>query len=218
MLAIFVGEEFLWWRQQIPVKHWWPSICQAMWHRIPVTTVHLKSHTPWVVDGYSCGQEVPFVSSKMLSASELMTQVDKSLSWARLVYMSCHPSCRVTSWLLYKLLPRFLTSVVAHPAQVQMLMKASNTGLPLIFLPMHRSHLDYILISFILLNNNIRSPLVAAGDNLRIPVFGWVGACGQTSVCQWVGLWPCSNVSVSGDWWPHCSVSHLFTVWININQ
>jgi glycerol-3-phosphate O-acyltransferase 1/2 len=62
--------------------------------------------------------------------------------------------------------------VVAHPGQVQMLMKASNTGLPLIFLPMHRSHLDYILISFILLNNNIRSPLVAAGDNLRIPVFG----------------------------------------------
>ncbi|PNF43320.1 Glycerol-3-phosphate acyltransferase 1, mitochondrial [Cryptotermes secundus] len=81
---------------------------------------------------------------------------------------------RVTSWLLYKLLPRFLTSVVAHPAQVQMLIKASNTGLPLIFLPMHRSHLDYILISFILLNNNIRSPLVAAGDNLRIPVFGWL--------------------------------------------
>lgn len=81
---------------------------------------------------------------------------------------------RVTSWLLYKLLPCFLTSVVAHPAQVQMLMKASNTGLPLIFLPMHRSHLDYILISFILLNNNIRSPLVAAGDNLRIPVFGWL--------------------------------------------
>jgi glycerol-3-phosphate O-acyltransferase 1/2 len=53
-----------------------------------------------------------------------------------------------------------------------MLKKASNTGLPLIFLPMHRSHLDYILISFILLNSNIRSPLVAAGNNLRIPVFG----------------------------------------------
>jgi glycerol-3-phosphate O-acyltransferase 1/2 len=53
-----------------------------------------------------------------------------------------------------------------------MLMKASSTGLPLVFLPLHRSHLDYILISFILLNNNIRSPLVAAGDNLKIPVFG----------------------------------------------
>ncbi|KAJ4426510.1 hypothetical protein ANN_27324 [Periplaneta americana] len=81
---------------------------------------------------------------------------------------------RVTSWLLYKLLPCFLTSVVAHPAQIQMLKKASDTGLPLIFLPSHRSHLDYILTSFILLNNNIRPPLVAAGDNLRIPLIGWM--------------------------------------------
>ena len=79
---------------------------------------------------------------------------------------------RVMAWLLYKVLPCFLTKVLAHPAQIEMLKKASNTGLPLIFLPMHRSHLDYILISFILLNNNIRAPLVAAGENLRIPVFG----------------------------------------------
>ncbi|CAH1970223.1 unnamed protein product [Acanthoscelides obtectus] len=79
---------------------------------------------------------------------------------------------RFTSWVLYKLLPCFLTSVVVHPGQVEMLKKAGNSNLPLIFLPLHRSHLDYILISFILLNNDIRSPLVAAGDNLRIPFFG----------------------------------------------
>ncbi|KAK7863758.1 hypothetical protein R5R35_011159 [Gryllus longicercus] len=81
---------------------------------------------------------------------------------------------RLTSWILYKLLPCFLTSVAAHPGQLRMLHAAGETGLPLIFLPLHRSHLDYILISFILLNNNIRSPLVAAGDNLSIPVFGWL--------------------------------------------
>ncbi|KAF7272833.1 hypothetical protein GWI33_014397 [Rhynchophorus ferrugineus] len=79
---------------------------------------------------------------------------------------------RFTSWILYKLLPCFLGSVVVHPGQVEVLQEASKTNLPLIFLPLHRSHLDYILISFILLNNNIRSPLVAAGDNLRIPFFG----------------------------------------------
>nr|CAI5833349.1 unnamed protein product [Callosobruchus analis] len=79
---------------------------------------------------------------------------------------------RFTSWVLYKLLPCFLTSVVVHPGQVEMLKKAGKSSLPLIFLPLHRSHLDYILISFILLNNNVRSPLVAAGDNLRIPFFG----------------------------------------------
>lgn len=79
---------------------------------------------------------------------------------------------RFTSWVLYKILPCFLSSVVIPSGHVDMLKKAGNTGLPLIFLPLHRSHLDYILISFILLNNNVRSPLVAAGDNLRIPFFG----------------------------------------------
>lgn len=53
-----------------------------------------------------------------------------------------------------------------------MLKEAGDSSLPLVFLPLHRSHLDYILISFILLNNNVRAPLVAAGDNLRIPFFG----------------------------------------------
>lgn len=81
---------------------------------------------------------------------------------------------RITSWVLYKLLPCFLSGVVAHPAQVDMLKAASAKApeAPVIFLPLHRSHLDYILVSFILLNNDIRSPIVAAGNNLRIPVFG----------------------------------------------
>lgn len=81
---------------------------------------------------------------------------------------------RFTSWVMYKLLPCFLSGVVAHPAQVEMLKAAAAKapGAPLIYLPLHRSHLDYILVSFILLNNDIRSPIVAAGNNLRIPLFG----------------------------------------------
>ncbi|XP_021712073.1 glycerol-3-phosphate acyltransferase 1, mitochondrial isoform X4 [Aedes aegypti] len=81
---------------------------------------------------------------------------------------------RITSWVLYKLLPCFLSGVAAHPGQVDMIKRAiaKNPDAPLIFLPLHRSHLDYIMVSFILLNHDIRCPLVAGGDNLRIPVFG----------------------------------------------
>lgn len=81
---------------------------------------------------------------------------------------------RLTSWILYKLLPCFMSGVVAHPAHIEMLKAAAEKApnVPLIFLPLHRSHLDYILVSFILLNNDIRAPIVAAGDNLRIPFFG----------------------------------------------
>ena len=46
--------------------------------------------------------------------------------------------------------------------------------IPVILLPTHRSHLDYILITFILFNLDLKAPHVAAGDNLLMPIFGWV--------------------------------------------
>lgn len=84
---------------------------------------------------------------------------------------------KITTWLLYKLLPCFIKSAVVLPSQIEMLNKANETGVPLILLPLHRSHLDYIMMSFILFVNNIRTPLIAAGDNLRIPFFGRILRC-----------------------------------------
>ncbi|CAB3369445.1 Hypothetical predicted protein [Cloeon dipterum] len=81
---------------------------------------------------------------------------------------------RLTSYVLYKLLPLFLTKVVVNREQVQRIQEAAQSGIPLIFLPNHRSHLDYILMTFILVNAGIKAPLVAAGDNLNIPLFGWL--------------------------------------------
>lgn len=83
---------------------------------------------------------------------------------------------RLTSYVLYKLLPWFLSGVAAHPAQIEMLKMARKKmpNTPLIYLPVHRSHLDYILVTFILCNYDLQAPQVIAGDNLNIPVFGWV--------------------------------------------
>ncbi|XP_074108146.1 glycerol-3-phosphate acyltransferase mino isoform X1 [Cotesia typhae] len=83
-----------------------------------------------------------------------------------------HNLLRLTGWLLFKLLPLFIKSVIVQDSQIEMVQKANNRGVPLIFLPLHRSHLDYIIISFVLLCNNVRNSLIAAGDNLRIPIFG----------------------------------------------
>lgn len=81
---------------------------------------------------------------------------------------------RIAALVIFKLLPMFMSGVVVHPAHIDMLKKVaeSNPNVPLIFLPLHRSHLDYIMVTFILYNNQIRAPLVAAGDNLSIPFFG----------------------------------------------
>ncbi|KAK9877273.1 hypothetical protein WA026_017664 [Henosepilachna vigintioctopunctata] len=81
---------------------------------------------------------------------------------------------RCSNWFFHKMFPLFLNSVLVHPGQINMIKEASKSGLPLIFLPLHRSHLDYLLLTYITYNNGIKCPIVAAGDNLRLPFFGQV--------------------------------------------
>ena len=42
----------------------------------------------------------------------------------------------------------------------------------IIYLPSHRSHADYLLLSYILFNQGLAPPHIAAGDNLNMPVVG----------------------------------------------
>ncbi|XP_041476870.1 glycerol-3-phosphate acyltransferase 1, mitochondrial-like isoform X3 [Lytechinus variegatus] len=80
---------------------------------------------------------------------------------------------RLTGWLLLKILGLFLIGVQVHEGQLNMVRQAAESGVPVIIVPLHRSHLDYVLLSFIFHLTGIRLPFVAAGDNLNIPFFGW---------------------------------------------
>lgn len=79
---------------------------------------------------------------------------------------------KITSWITYVLLPCFMQSVIILPSQIEMLKKANETGLPVILLPLHRSHMDYSIITFLHVMHGIKCPLIAAGDNLKMPFFG----------------------------------------------
>lgn len=103
------------------------------------------------------------LSKATARAKELLTQMQSNISDTLL---------RITAWILYKVLPCFVQAAAVQPYQVELLKKANATGLPLVFLPLHKSHLDYVMITFILLTNNIKVPLIAAGNNLKIPFFG----------------------------------------------
>jgi hypothetical protein len=63
---------------------------------------------------------------------------------------------------------------VALSNVISLLQNLFQSGLPVVFLPTHRSHLDYILLTFIMFHYDITAPHVAAGDNLIIPLFGCV--------------------------------------------
>jgi len=42
----------------------------------------------------------------------------------------------------------------------------------LVYVPCHRSHVDYLLLSYVIYNENLALPYIAAGDNLNIPFIG----------------------------------------------
>lgn len=44
--------------------------------------------------------------------------------------------------------------------------KSAATKAPLVFVPCHRSHFDYLILNYLLFKNNMPSPHVAAGSNL----------------------------------------------------
>ncbi|XP_026322853.1 glycerol-3-phosphate acyltransferase 1, mitochondrial isoform X1 [Hyposmocoma kahamanoa] len=87
---------------------------------------------------------------------------------------------RLVAWVCHKAIRRIASGGCGtRTACVERLRRAKAAGLPLVFVPLHRSHFDYILLTFTLYLMGLRPPLVAAGDNMRIPFFGWfLRGCG----------------------------------------
>ncbi|XP_042205501.1 glycerol-3-phosphate acyltransferase 1, mitochondrial-like isoform X2 [Homarus americanus] len=81
---------------------------------------------------------------------------------------------RITGYVLFKVFSNLLMSVTIHGGQQEVIERAAQRDTPIIFVPLHRSHVDYLFVTWVLFNRQIPAPIVAAGDNLRIPVFGWL--------------------------------------------
>ncbi len=63
------------------------------------------------------------------------------------------------------LLRKIFDGISYDPESIKMLREAAQKG-PLVFTPCHKSHMDYLIISFILFMNNMFPPHIAAGVNL----------------------------------------------------
>ncbi len=63
------------------------------------------------------------------------------------------------------LLRKIFDGISYDPESIKMLREAAQRG-PLVFTPCHKSHMDYLIISFLLFMNNMFPPHIAAGVNL----------------------------------------------------
>lgn len=52
--------------------------------------------------------------------------------------------------------------------------EAAQRNVSLVFMPCHKSHIDYLVVSYVLYRMGIALPHIAAGDNLNMPFVGWI--------------------------------------------
>uniref|UniRef100_A0A672GC41 Glycerol-3-phosphate acyltransferase 1, mitochondrial n=1 Tax=Salarias fasciatus TaxID=181472 RepID=A0A672GC41_SALFA len=94
---------------------------------------------------------------------------------------------RLTGWVLLRLFNGFFWSIQIHKGQLEMVKKAATEqNAPMVFLPVHKSHIDYLLITLILFCHNIKAPHIAAGNNLKIFTPNLIFT--NLSIQRWPGL------------------------------
>jgi glycerol-3-phosphate O-acyltransferase len=80
-----------------------------------------------------------------------------------------HPVVRSASFLLTSVWNRVFRGVLVHHLDE---LKAAAPGFEVVYVPCHRSHMDYLLLSYLLYTRGIVPPHIVAGINLNLPVIG----------------------------------------------
>ena len=79
------------------------------------------------------------------------------------------PVVRSASFLLTHVWNRIYAGVLVHHLDK---FKAAAPGHEVVYVPSHRSHMDYLLLSYLLYDRGIVPPHIVAGINLNLPVVG----------------------------------------------
>lgn len=80
-----------------------------------------------------------------------------------------NPVVRSASFLLSHVWNRIYAGVLIHHLDR---FKEAAPGHEVVYVPSHRSHMDYLLLSYLLYERGIVPPHIAAGINLNLPVIG----------------------------------------------
>lgn len=81
------------------------------------------------------------------------------------------PAVRSASFMLTTVWNRIYRGVLVHHLDK---LKEAAPGHEVVYVPSHRSHMDYLLLSYLLYTKGIVPPHIAAGINLNLPVIGTV--------------------------------------------
>ena len=85
------------------------------------------------------------------------------------LHILSHPVVRSASFILTPVWNKIYRGVLVHHLDK---LKEAAPGHEVVYVPCHRSHMDYLLLSYLLYERGIVPPHIAAGINLNLPVVG----------------------------------------------
>ena len=102
---------------------------------------------------------------------QIQAEVTKLLKKISAKIYNC--STRFVGFVFHICMPFFMKNLHINRSQISVLTELykQHPNTTFLYLPIHQSHLDYLLITFVLFDSNLPSPLIAAGMNLFIPFF-----------------------------------------------
>uniref|UniRef100_A0AC35U467 PlsC domain-containing protein n=1 Tax=Rhabditophanes sp. KR3021 TaxID=114890 RepID=A0AC35U467_9BILA len=77
-------------------------------------------------------------------------------------------TCRICSYALYKIFRRLMKTMLVKPSEMEKIKQAEESGIPLVYLPLHSSHLDYLILTWLAWHWKISLPHIASGNNLDL--------------------------------------------------
>lgn len=111
-----------------------------------------------------------------IAATAAKENIDREQAWAKARGYAweisadySHPVVRSLSFLLRPFWNQIYDGVSMHHFDT---LKKVAPGHEVVYVPCHRSHIDYLLLSYQLYENGIVPPHIAAGVNLNLPVVG----------------------------------------------
>lgn len=131
------------------------------------------SHRRTLLAGVLTSQSVQAVINEQVKAGAKRSKVERiAAKQARTIASDMsHPTVRVLSRLLTWFWNRIYDEV--ELVGLENIEELTLTHTP-VYAPSHRSHLDYLLMSYLLYYKNYMIPHIAAGDNLNLPILGGI--------------------------------------------
>ncbi len=128
-------------------------------HKVMINDVLLSPVSQQAIEEASISQKISIKKAR-----------SKAMSYCREIFADC---TQLTIEIMLRLLRYFWRRFYAGIDSYN-LDKLKQTALThqLVYVPCHRSHVDYLLLSYVIYIENLAIPYIAAGNNLDVPVIG----------------------------------------------